>query len=364
MTAPQDIGNLTKILILTSTRFDFAGFGHRKRSDAGPGHSVAQLAEEIGAEILQPGDHKTVWSDRLLAKIVGTSEHWATARHVIATAEETTVIYATGDDVGLPLALVAAFRRSSARIGIYFLAPERTRAKWLARVVAVGVKRLFVTTGTPDKARFLENLIGSRVEQVVLAVDQTDTDFFSPRLPPEQVLTSPLIASCGLEQRDYITLAKATEALDLFVKVCAASPNYTDQTALAIPDPLPANMELRHLEFNELRSLYRAASITVIPLLANNFSAGLTTMLEAIACGSPVIISKTPGLASEMICQDLVVGVPPGDAAALQDAIAAVLDDPAEAQLRAKRAREWVLENHSTDSYVGTLAEAIGQKEQ
>lgn len=351
----------TACFIFTSTRFDFEAFRRRQRDELGPGHVVMQLADSLGATVVQPGDDDPDRLDHLLSKIIGEPEHWATARRIVPTADENTVLYATGNDVGMALAFVSIVRRSRSRLGVYFVNPERTRDKWLAKLVSRFHRRLFVATGTADKQDFLTSWLGDRVEEVVLAIDQTDTSFFAPGLggpaTPSPVRT--IVASCGLEQRDYVTLAAATSGLDVDVRVCAVSPNFSDRTAVAIPDELPANMELRHYEFDELRALYRTAGVTVLPLLPNDFSAGLTAMLEAIATGSPVIITDNPGLAHEMIALDLVIGVPPEDPAALRDAIKRIADDPAAASVRADRAREWVLENHSTDTYVKILGDAL-----
>jgi glycosyltransferase involved in cell wall biosynthesis len=59
-------------------------------------------------------------------------------------------------------------------------------------------------------------------------------------------------------------------------------------------------VELKYnISFLELRELYQRAAIVVIPLKTKNHASGQTSVLEAIACGAPVLISK--GRASSIV---------------------------------------------------------------
>lgn len=77
------------------------------------------------------------------------------------------------------------------------------------------------------------------------------------------------------------------------------------------------------IAYEEFARYYAEATMAVIPSLYEGFGmpAG-----EAMACGVPVI-STTGGALPEVV-GDAGILVPPGDAAALRDAITALLDDP------------------------------------
>lgn len=72
---------------------------------------------------------------------------------------------------------------------------------------------------------------------------------------------------------------------------------------------------------------YRRAGVTVLPSLTESESFGMT-LVEAMACGSPVVASAVGGIPYAV--RDGVDGrlVPPGDPTALADALAASLTDP------------------------------------
>lgn len=68
------------------------------------------------------------------------------------------------------------------------------------------------------------------------------------------------------------------------------------------------------------QALYRWADIVVVPMRENRFS-GITVALEATANGKPVVASRTGGVPT-YFGEDAVRYVPPGDPAALRDALA------------------------------------------
>lgn len=342
--------------VVTSSAFDFESFKERRRNDVGPGHAMAALADCLGAAIMQPAETSTRRRDRLGALIVGQPGHWALARELLQDLGSGDLVYATGDDSGLPIGLLAAIRRRKVKLAIFYSAPHRTRARVLTKLVArLGVDLLPIA-GADDKVDALNSLGIDRPG--LLASEQTDTGFFHPSRVANDRQRA-LITSCGLEQRDYATMVDAIEGMDLDVKVCAVSPNFTNDTVVKMPAVVPDNFEMRRFEFAELRRLYQDAAVTVIPLLENEYSAGMTTMMEAIACGSPVVITKNPGLATDFAENNLVVGVPPGDEQAIRSAIQRILEHPEEAVERAKRARAFVLAHHSSARYVELLCGSL-----
>jgi hypothetical protein len=72
-----------------------------------------------------------------------------------------------------------------------------------------------------------------------------------------------MIASVGLERRDYVTLAAAVKDLDADVRVDAWSPN-ARKMAKTFPAELPPNMTYCAGTPGELVQLYRDADIVVI----------------------------------------------------------------------------------------------------
>ncbi len=340
--------------VLSSTHFDFERFARESEADNLPQHLLPMIAGRLGAEIHQPDPGDITRFDKLGSLIYGMPEHWALARKIAGRLEHGDAVYAAGCDIGIPVALLAGLRRRKVRFAIAFIHPDRTRTKilgWLLSLLSITVTALVTTH---DQAADLRRSFGRRLEGVHAIHGQTDCVFFRPareRIPNNP----PLIASCGVERRDYQTMGKALDGFDVEAVVCFASPNKTAKTRFTMPDPVPDNFAFEPLEFAELRNLYQEADLLVLPLLQNKYSAGLTTLFEAIACGAPVIVSETPGMIQELIDEGLLVGVPPGDHLALRAAVRQALANPEMAADRADRARKVVLDRYSANSYLDLI---------
>lgn len=96
---------------------------------------------------------------------------------------------------------------------------------------------------------------------------------------------------------------------------------------------------------DDLVEAYRAASVLVLPSLTDAESFGMT-LVEAMACGRPVIGSRIGGIPD--VIDDEVTGliVPPGDASALAQACLRILRDGALADRLGARGREDVVASH------------------
>src|SRR5207249_5828406 len=78
------------------------------------------------------------------------------------------------------------------------------------------------------------------------------------------------------------------------------------------------------IDDGQLLACYRAADVAVVPSVALE-GFGLV-VLEALACGTPVIASEVGGLPEVLSPLDRSMLVPPGDAGALADRLASALD--------------------------------------
>ena len=108
------------------------------------------------------------------------------------------------------------------------------------------------------------------------------------------------------------------------------------------------------LPSDEVMALYSSARMVVL----SSFTEGVPVVLiEAMATGCPVVATSVGGVGE--LVQDGVTGrlVAPGDPEALADAIEWVLDNPAEAQVMAQRARRLVEREFCQETSAERLAE-------
>jgi len=102
------------------------------------------------------------------------------------------------------------------------------------------------------------------------------------------------------------------------------------------------NVEVRPISsMEEFRAVYREASYVAVPMKDNMYS-GITVALEAVALGVPVLSSRTGGVPT-YFGEDEMLFVPPGDPAAMRDAVLSQSETDRKAM--AARARQLYIEH-------------------
>ena len=81
--------------------------------------------------------------------------------------------------------------------------------------------------------------------------------------------------------------------------------------------------------------------------------AGARPSLEAIMCGTPVVVSRDTGAGREIASFDGGLLFQSGDAEELAKAILEVIEKPEEARARTEKAREYIVENLSLEKQIG-----------
>jgi glycosyltransferase involved in cell wall biosynthesis len=94
---------------------------------------------------------------------------------------------------------------------------------------------------------------------------------------------------------------------------------------------------------------YQSASVYVLPSAYEMFA---ITLLESLACGTPIIATDRCGLADFVRQNDLGSIVTYGDVPGLRDEIVNILQAPAQAQGRARAGRDYVLANFGWEQIV------------
>jgi glycosyltransferase involved in cell wall biosynthesis len=147
----------------------------------------------------------------------------------------------------------------------------------------------------------------------------------------------------GETHRDYKTLCEAVTGLDVRVVIAARDHN------LFARFPIPANVEIVTTDHAGFLHWVLHASVNVVPLEKGTLrSAGQQTFLNAMALGTPVIVTDVEG-GSDYI-ENWVNGVlvEPGDAAQLRHALVRLLNDR-DLAVRIGASAAHVRDSHSTE---------------
>jgi glycosyltransferase involved in cell wall biosynthesis len=311
------------------------------------------LSQRLGATVHQPGAEPVLPLDRIRSKIAGRPEHWALARTLSEQLTSDDLIYCTGEDVGIPVAALCGAKPNRPKIAVTMHEIDRPRGRVALKLFRLAHRIDLFLPVAPPNFDFLRRYLRLPETRIRRLPEQTDTTFFTPG-PPSPDKRRPVIASAGLEKRDYRTLAEATQDLEVDVKISGFSAD-TRPNSRAFPKTMPANMSRRFYSWPELVQLYRDADVVAVSLTDSKCCAGITTLLEAMACRRPVVVTRTQGLADYLATPGTVTTVNPGDPAGLRQAIVNLLNNPQEAQAQAQRGYELVIKLHNSEQYVEAL---------
>lgn len=342
-----------RCLILAAGRFD-----DRLRADIAadrePRLDVFELAKVLSADVIDFGDveRSTHPAVKLAAR---ASKSAAVALMGFMARKRYDTFFTTGEDIGLPLAALvkASFTRASHTMIAHTLFPDKKRVFFRVGGVGSTFDRILVYSTSEERlAVDVLGLPASKVQRIYYHADQR---FFRPDDTPRE---PGLICAAGQLLRDYDTLIEAVRDLPgVRLQVAAGSP-WIDST-LKPRGPLPENVSWgKHNRF-ELRQLYARAQLAVVPILQNEYQTGIATILEMMAMGKCIVVTKTRGQTDTIVDGETGVYVPPGDPAATRAAIQRLLANPEDIARIGNNARRFMETEAGLDVFVERVAESV-----
>ncbi len=224
-------------------------------------------------------------------------------------------------------------RRTYRRVALTFVAPSR----WLA-----------------DVARRSPLLEGCAVRHIPYGLE---THVFRPmdRGEARRLLGLPAGRRLALLAADSVAeprkgAAKAVEALRRLPEALRGQTDLVSvgqNSAQLSPAPGMARHDLGVVADDRLlAAVYAACDLYVCPTLADNLP---NTILESMACGTPVAAFETGGVADLVRPVETGLLAPAGDSAALAQAVRRLLEDDALRARMARRCRETVLAEYALE---------------
>jgi glycosyltransferase involved in cell wall biosynthesis len=266
------------------------------------------------------------------------------------------VVFSDGEPVGVPLALGMMVRGS--KIPHLMLGHRLTTLHKRPFFTALKSHRAMARILVHSTRQFhdVPRLLGIPAGKLALVSYYADGSFWKPLRVSEQRL----VVSAGREQRDYETLVRAITPSNIEVFIADGSV-HTPRAQHRGPGQWPANFRAGFADYVRLRDLYARAAVVAVPLVENDFQAGVTTILEAMAMGKAVVVSATSG--QKDVIDDGVTGmmVSPGDARGLGEAIRFLLDHPRERKRLGSNARDAFEARFTLDRYVAALLNHMHQ---
>lgn len=296
-----------------------------------------------------------------LERAGGYGGDFATVLASLREANRADVVLSTVDTVGIPLVLAkraGLLRRPLAYVAIGL--PER-----LARLRGERMRRLYAQglAGTSRVVAYSEHEaeelrrwvaahgLEARVEFVRFGVD---TDAL---VPSRDDLVDDVVSVGADPHRDY----------ELLLGVARSMPSVSFRLVVTADRArtlggAPANVTIEtDLRFGEMYRRLARARVVALPVRENSYSGATTVLLQAMALGKPVVVTRTQAIATGY---GLVDGencrlVPPGDEVVFARALGTVLRDELHSRALGASARRTAERELSWRSYVARLEQLV-----
>ena len=246
-------------------------------------------------------------------------------------------------------ALFAVTRARTAHLALMFWISKPSVRLPLV-VFRSGIDRIITWSSVQRKVAIEQ--VGFAPDDVVLVRHPVDLKFFHPVDQQREI-----VFSAGSTMRDFDTLVQAVTGTDIPVRIGASLVVVLRGLKIAAVDVgsalvRPPNVQVESMEPLQVRAGYASAQVVVVPLLPSDIDAGVNVVLEAMAMGRPVIVTRTAGQVD--VIDDGINGyfVDPGDPLALRSKIDAIRADPAASEQVGLRARAYVEEHHSLEGFI------------
>ena len=275
------------------------------------------------------------------------------------------IILSHTEKAGLPLALVMKiFGINKPHViiisRITSVNEKKSRQKiWFLKKTKDSISKIIIWSSMQRKIA-IEKL-GVPADKIILVKRGTDQKFWRPQ--PQSTKLN-MICAAGMEARDYPTLVEALRPLNIRCHIAVgASRGELFDTVKKLYDikNLPKSITVGRKSLTELRDLYTQSQFVVVPIMQSDSDNGLTTILESMAMGKPVICSRTEGQID--VIQDGVTGifVPLNDPIAMREAILELWNDPERCRKMGIEARKYIEENHSLEQFANDIKIEIEQ---
>jgi glycosyltransferase involved in cell wall biosynthesis len=252
-------------------------------------------------------------------------------------------------------------------LGYVFMEGERSRSglrrlvKMLYRLVLRNTKVIFLNSD--DEEFFLQNHLIQTDQAILIEGPGVDTDEFSPQPIPSGtpliVLPARMLWDKGVgefvEAARHLQASLGKEA----ARFALVGDNDDDNPASIHTSELKEWEKEGVVEWwgwrEDMAAVYAQAAIVCLP----SYREGLSkTLIEAAACGRPIIASDVPGCREVVHPGENGLLVPARDANVLANAMATLLNDPQRCNEMQRRSRQIAVEQFSVKKVVGERLEA------
>jgi glycosyltransferase involved in cell wall biosynthesis len=298
--------------------------------------------------------------NRALYGLGGYGGDFASVLTSLRQANAADVVLSTVDTVGIPLVLLKRarlLRRPLVYTSIGL--PERLvqlRGKRMRRLYKGALRgAAAILAYSEQEAQWLRDWLEPGGGAVVFLPFAVDVQAFRPE--PGRTPTADVVAVGADPRRDFDLLVEvASRHPELSFTIVASAERA--RSFVALPPNVAVEVDL---PADETRARLADARVVALPVRENSYSGATTVLLQAMALGKPVVVSRTAAIATGYELEDGVNCrlVEPGDVAAFERAILQTLTGADAAVALGTRARQTVERSFSWERYTEALWQVL-----
>lgn len=166
------------------------------------------------------------------------------------------------------------------------------------------------------------------------------------------------IVAAGRTGRDFVTFGLAASQAHVPAHIiCLESSIHTLFSTFGDQVKITIRPDHAHMKYPELIEFYQTARVIAIPMVKGFSLCGLTSLMDALGMGKPVIMTRNPLIDIDIEREGIGKWVEPGDVDGWEKAILFFKDNKQEAFEMGKRARKLVESGINSESFANQIME-------
>jgi glycosyltransferase involved in cell wall biosynthesis/2-polyprenyl-3-methyl-5-hydroxy-6-metoxy-1,4-benzoquinol methylase len=223
--------------------------------------------------------------------------------------------------------------------------PQAAQARTLERQLFTQADRIIVTTAAMQQAIAQNYQVSA--DRITIIPNYVQTDLFRP--VPQEIPLPKRICFIGRlhAQKNPFALLEAIEGLDVELVMVGEGALRAELEAMATAKSLPVRF-LGNLPHPQLSEILNSATLFILP---SHYEGHPKALLEAMACGRPVIGADVPGIRDLLRHRETgyLCGTSPAE---IRAAIVELLGDPELQAHMGRNARDFVVEHFALERIV------------
>ncbi len=269
--------------------------------------------------------------------------------------DKVSIFFSTSEKVGFPLSLLLYI--SNCKVPHIMIGHQLSKKnkKFIYKFVNIFSSIDKILCLCEAQVKFLMEKLKIENRKIEFVYDKVDNIFFNPNSNCE----GEYILSLGKENRDYSTLFKAIKNLSVPTKIVASSLWNKKKEKFYDENQNSSLTVYSNCTFIKLRELYSKAFFVIVPLIAVDYAAGVNVILESMAMGKAVIVSKSQGILDYVEDEITCLLVEPENVNDLSEKINFLLNNPSVTRKMGENGRKKIEKDINIDIYIEKLSKII-----